>query len=161
MHPIDFLSRWNDEIVAGANLIIAFGTVVLAFGIPWSIALSRRDQRDTFYATLDRTYFEIQKTMIEHPHLIVPNPVGKTAEQIVQYDAFAFMTWNFVESIYDYAIAGEDEELRQTWECVLLHEARLHGAWFNEPRNRSKFKVKFRQWVERMGCCHEEGAPDL
>ena len=96
MHPVHFLSHWNAEILALANLFIALGTVVLAAGIPWSIAVSRRDQRDTFYATLDQTYFEIQKLIIENPHLGKVGHEGKTPEQIAQYDAFAFMTWNFV-----------------------------------------------------------------
>ena len=152
MHPIHFLSHWNAEILALANLFIAVGTVVLAAGIPWSIAVSRRDQRDTFYATLDQTYFEIQKLIIENPHLARVGHEGKTPEQIAQYDAFAFVTWNFVESIYDYAILGNDDVLRNTWECILRYEARRHAAWFQEPRNHDKFEDGFREWIVREEC---------
>lgn len=150
MHPIHFINKWNADILAIANIIIALGTIVLAFGIPWSILYSAREKRDAFYATLDRTYFEIQKAIIDNPHLCRPNPDGKTADQICQYEAFAYMTWNFLESIFDYA--EDDKVLRETWDCVLRYEACLHGAWFLEPRNRSKFKSRFHDFIVREKC---------
>ena len=157
MHPIHFVTRWNAEILAVANFFIAFGTVVLAAGIPWSIGLARRDERNRFYATLDQTYFEIQKLVVDQPHLCRPELAGKTADQILQYDAFAFISWNFIESIYDFAIAGQDENLRKTWECILRYESSLHGAWFREQRNAVKFKQDFKEWVRENCFAAEPG----
>jgi hypothetical protein len=161
MHPIHFVTRWNAEILAVANFFIAFGTIVLAAGIPWSIGLSRRDERNRFYATLDQTYFEIQKMVVDQPHLCQTNLASKTTDQILQYDAFAFMSWNFIESIYDYAIMGEDENLRKTWECILHYEAKLHRTWFMEPRNAVKFKRDFRDWIISENCFCDEPEPEV
>lgn len=161
IHSIpSWFSTWNaNTIVAVANMFIALGTIVLAAGIPLSMRFTRLEQRNTYYATLDRTYFDIQRAIIDNPHLARPALDGKTPEQVVQYDAFAFMTWNFVETIYDYAIDGDDPQLRKTWECVVMYEAKLHGAWFKELRNQPKFKKSFRDWIAREHCMPEECAP--
>lgn len=142
---LSFLHVWNAEILALANIVLAIFTIVLAIGIPLTIFYSARQERDVFYATLDRAYFDIQKTLIEYPHLAVSSSVGKTLEQNVQYDAFAFITWNFLESIFDYA--EHNKVLRETWHCILCYEAALHGAWFLEPRNARKFKDRFTAYV--------------
>lgn len=145
MHPVQFVGTYNAHIVAIANIAIALGTIILAFGIPWSLVSNRRAVRDTFYSTLDSTYFEIQKLIIEHPHLSQPN-AAKTHEQKVQYDAFAFLTWNFIESISDYS--ERDPVLRATWDCILVYEVNLHKEWFQNPANRKKFKEKFQTMVK-------------
>lgn len=147
---IHFLHIWNQETLAVANVLLALFTLILAVGVPLSIAYSARQERDTFYATLDRAYFDIQKTIVEYPHLANPDPTSKTPDQITQYDAFAFLTWNFVESIFDYA--EDNAVLRETWDCILRYEAALHGAWFLEPRNRPKFKKKFKDFIEEKDC---------
>jgi hypothetical protein len=149
MGIIAFVSQWHDTILAIANIFIAIGTLVLAIGIPYAIKGAGRQERDTFYATLDRTYFEIQKLVIERPHLSKPDPAGKTPEQLIQYDAFAFIVWNFIEAIYDYS--KEEELLAVTWGCILRYEAAIHGAWFRKPENHPKFKEAFRRHIEEGG----------
>jgi hypothetical protein len=152
LHFFHYLNTYNPHIVSAANILIALGTVALAFGIPWSIVNSRREERDTFYATLDRTYFEIQKLQIDHPHLCRVSTDGKTEDQIAQYDAFAYLTWNFVESIFDYS--GNDAVLRETWQCVMHYESRRHADWFAEERNLLKFKTRFREHMESNVLSH-------
>jgi hypothetical protein len=149
-HLADLVTAWNGDIVAIANIFVALGTLVLAVGVPLSILYSARQEKDTFYATLDKTYFDIQQVIIDHPHVRDPNPHGKTADQLAQYDAFAFMTWNFVEAIYDYS--QHHKPLRETWDCILKYEAQLHGRWFNEPRNHGKFKANFREYIRVNNC---------
>jgi hypothetical protein len=144
-----FLTTSHDEILAIANVFIALGTIVLALGIPYAIKDAGREQRDTFYATLDRTYFEIQKLIIDHPHLAEPDLADKTPAQIVQYDAFAFIVWNFVESIYDYS--KQEKELAVTWECILKYESAKHAEWFRKPENHPKFKNAFVEYIEGTG----------
>jgi len=141
MEIVHFLSKWNVDVLVVANVFIAFGTLVLALGIPWTILYANREKRDVFYATLDRMYFDIQRTVVQHPHLCRPDREGKTRDEINQYEAFAFMVWNFLESIYDYA--ENDKELRETWDCILRHEAKVHGGWFGDERNHPKFKPRF------------------
>ncbi len=149
MELINSVTDWTTNAVAITNIAIAIGTIVLAVGIPLAIKSAGREERDTFYATLDRTYLEIQKLIVEHPHLSQPNPAGKTPEQIVQYDAFAFIVWNFIEAIYDYS--KQEKPLAVTWGCVLQYEAGAHSAWFGNAENRKKFKPEFIRHIDQSG----------
>jgi len=144
-----FLTNSHEEVLAIANIFIAIGTIILAFGIPYAIIDAGRKQRDTFYATMDRAYFDIQKLVIDNPHLSQTGLVDKSAQQIIQYDAFAFIVWNFIESIYDYS--KEEKALAETWECILKHESALHAEWFRRPENRTKFKKPFIDYIDRSG----------
>jgi hypothetical protein len=149
MEFLDFMNRVSGAIIALANIVMAVGTVVLALGIPWSIRSGAREQRDTFYATLDQFYFRILRLEIEHPHLSVSNYAGKSAEQISQYEAFAFIVWNFLESVVDYS---KDEPLLvATWDGVIRYEAGRHWKWFAKPENRLKFKKAFVEHIEDGG----------
>src|SRR5215472_8806493 len=98
-----FLPPSPDTVVAIANTIIALGTIVLAWGILIPIRAAAGQQRDSFYATLDRTYFDIQKLLIDYPHLAQTDCSQKTAEQVTQYNAYALMVWNFIETVHDYS----------------------------------------------------------
>lgn len=156
MELCGFLASWNDEVLAISNIFIALGTVVLAVGIPYSIKAAAREERASFYATIDRTYFDIQKLLIDFPHLAQTDSSQKTSEQMTQYNAFALMVWNFIETIYDYS--EEDKTLAVTWDGVLRHEARMHSAWFLQPENRSKFKGAFVAYVEREHLVNDASA---
>jgi len=149
MSFLNFLNQWSGVVLALANVVLALATIVLALGIPWSIRAGSREERDTFYAVLDQTYFEIQKLLIEHPHFADPNPATKSSEQLIQYDAYAYAVWNFLESIVDYS--RDEKFLAETWDPVLRHEAALHAAWFLKPENRAKFKQPFLSHMELGG----------
>ena len=62
MELINSVTDWTTNAVAITNIAIAIGTIVLAVGIPLAIKSAGREERDTFYATLDRTYLEIQNS---------------------------------------------------------------------------------------------------
>jgi hypothetical protein len=147
MGLINFVADWTANTIALANIVIALGTVVLALGIPYAIKSAGRDERDTFYATLDRTYLEIQRLIIEHPHLSQPDPAGKSPAQLTQYDAFAFIVWNFIEAIYDYS--KKEKFLAETWGCILRYEASVHSAWFRKTENLKKFKPAFVKHIKQ------------
>lgn len=140
MEVHQFMEYWSQTL-------IAIGTMLLAVGVPWTIMSAGREERFSFYATLDRTYFEIQKLIVEYPHLAQTDPAGKSPEQIVQYNAFAFNVWNFLEAIEDYS--GRSRFLSETWECITAYEANLHVEWFRNPENSRKFKPAFRKYIER------------
>ncbi len=161
----------NGEVsVAYGTWALALFTFVLAVGIPVTIWLSTKEreessvrfleqEQDRFYAQLDGTYLEIQKLIIDHPHLgdpgvLLRNPEAEP-EQLTQYDAFAFIVWNFIESIHDFTRKGEDspqgrrmtETLTQSWECIVEYEGARHAQWFVRPENQQKFKKTFRDYV--------------
>ena len=141
-----FLAAWNETVTTIANVVIALGTIMLAVGIPYSIRTATRNERETLYATLDRTYFDIQKLIIDHPHLAQTDCRQKTADQVTQYKAFAYTVWNFLETVRDFS--KDDKSLAATWDCVVRYEARAHAAWFQDPENRLKFKHSFIEYVE-------------
>lgn len=147
---------------AYATWALALLTLVLAVGVPLTIRESSRQslkqERDRFYAQLDDTYLQIQRLIIEYPHLGEPeklpsreNATPEQHAQLVQYDAFAFAIWNFIESIHDFTQStdgSEDEKksiamLKETWTCILEYEGARHAAWFRDRKNQRKFKERF------------------
>lgn len=65
----------------------------------YSIMAFRRSFKSMHYAELDRMYFDLLRIAVEKPHLRTP-PLSRIACQ-VDYDSYAFMVWNFLETVYD------------------------------------------------------------
>ena len=166
-----------DVSLDDATWVLAFLTGVLAFSVPLSIREATRKQEDArrtqesanaqfyeqqqmrFYAQLDAIYLDIQKLIIQHPFLARPDG-PRTADQEVQYQAFAFVVWNFIESIddYDAELRGREAEspLKKTWGSIMRLEAMQHARWFQDRANEGKFKSDFRQ--KMMGDLEKWGA---
>ena len=155
MSTFDLLNKWSGVIVALANIVMAMGTIVLALGIPWSIRMASQDEKDDFYATLDEAYRDLQRLIIEHPHLAEQSLTGKSAAERVQYEEFAYMMWNFLESVTDYCKG--DRFLTETWSVVVRFEATRHAEWILRPENRRRFKPAFLEAVDAMGCMPDTG----
>jgi hypothetical protein len=150
MDACAFIAPWEwgwDAVTALATIALTGVTAVLAYGIPLELRRARRDERFLFYAQLDKTYFDIQKMLMEKPYLSNRPELRRTKEEEYEYDAFAFIVWNFLESIFDYS--EQDEFLMETWECIFKHEARLHLEWFLREENRPKFKDRFWQYARQ------------
>lgn len=60
-----------------------------------------------------------------------------------RYETYAFICWNFCETIYD----KMDDDLMRTWSVVIENENRLHRRWFEQAENQSKFKKEFRDFI--------------
>jgi hypothetical protein len=131
-------------ITAVATCVLTLATIALAIGVPWSMHAARIDARNRFYAQLDGVYMEIQSLIIQTPHLGDARAT-RTTEQMIQYDAFAFIVWNFVESIYDYS--RQDASVLETWKCIFIYESKLHRDWFDRPDSRTRFKTSFVQCI--------------
>ncbi len=160
---IGLATTHHDDSLAYATWVLALLTLFLAVGIPVTISVSTTAQveqeQDQFYAQLDGTYLEIQKLIIDYPHLgdpaaLLKNPEANP-EQLTQYDAFAFIVWNFIESIYDFTHKDDDspqrrrmnDMLSQSWECIVDHEGARHAQWFVLAKNQKKFKKSFCDYV--------------
>ncbi len=140
----DVMTMWQKvEVIADAAAGI--GIVLTLFYTIWSF---RTTLRDSYYAELDRVYFELLKLTLEHPYLLEypksPDP-GKARE----YDAYAFMVWNFVETVFDRCQGWSKRRLRETWYPVIEAENLRHRAWFDVPENRRKFKAHFCEFIEK------------
>jgi len=148
MHALVFLADWTwswDALTALATIALTIVTAVLAYGVPMELRRARRDERFLFYAQLDRTYFEIQKLLIERPYLENRPDRKRSETQEEEYNAFAFIVWNFLESIFDYG--EQDRVLLETWSCIFEYEGLQHLDWFRRGINSHKFKERFRKHV--------------
>jgi hypothetical protein len=120
--------------------IVALLTLVFA-------AISfKKSLKESRYTEIDRMYFELLRCALDKPHVNDLAAV-RTETQKMEYEIYAFMVWNLMESIYDRC--QHDKRLRATWYPVLDAENRLHRKWFDSPDNRHKFKDEFRHFVER------------
>ena len=135
-----------EKIAVIADSAAALGIVFTLFYSVWSF---RTTLRDSYYSELDRVYFELLKLGLEHPELLdfptAPDP-GKARE----YDAYAFMVWNFAETVFDRSRgwAWSKRRLRDTWYPVIAAEAERHRAWFDRPENRRNFKDPFCWFID-------------
>jgi hypothetical protein len=139
------LNGWTKAQVI-AEAAAAIGIVVTLFYSVWSFT---RTLRDGYYAELDRVYFELLKIALERPYLI-DFPATPDPKKQREYDAYAFMVWNFVETVFDRCRGWGKKSLRETWFPVIAAENALHRPWFDLPANRSKFKRHFCSFIERQ-----------
>jgi hypothetical protein len=139
------LTAWTKAQVI-AEAVAAIGIVFTLFYSLWSFT---RALRDGYYAELDRVYFELLKIALERPHLMdfaaAPDP-----DKQREYDAYAFMVWNFAETVFDRCQGWGKKRLRATWYPVVAAENALHRKWFDLPENRSKFKSRFCEFIDKQ-----------
>ena len=137
------MTMWTKvQIIADTGAGI--GIVLTLFYSIWSF---RTTLRDSYYAELDRVYFDLLQIGLEHPDL-VDFPASRDPTKAREYDAYAFMIWNFVETVYDRCQGWSKRRLRETWYPVIAAENDRHRAWFDRPDNRRKFKELFCQFID-------------
>ncbi|HLJ29967.1 MAG TPA: hypothetical protein VKY85_24885 [Candidatus Angelobacter sp.] len=139
---LESVSRWTQAQVI-AEAVAAIGIVITLFYSLWSFT---RTLRDSYYAELDRVYFELLKIAMERPYLI-DFPAAPDPNKQREYDAYAFMVWNFIETIVDRCEGHGKKHLRATWYPIVASENALHREWFNN--NRARFKQSFCQFMEK------------
>jgi hypothetical protein len=137
------MTAWT-EAQAIAEIGGGLGIVFTLFYSIWSF---RTTLRDSYYAELDRVYFDLLQIGLEHPDLL-DFPTSPDPSKAREYDAYAFMIWNFVETVYDRCQGWSKRRLRETWYPVIAAEAAQHRAWFNLPQNRRKFKEPFCRFID-------------
>ena len=136
------VSGWTKAQVI-AEAAAAIGIVFTLFYSLWSFT---RTLRDSYYAELDRVYLELLKIALERPYLL-DFPATPDATRQREYDAYAFMVWNFLETIVDRC--GGNKALCETWYPIIDAENAVHRKWFDLPENRTKFKQAFIHFIER------------
>ncbi len=127
-----------------AEALGSFGIVCTLFYSVWSFTTTLRD---AYYAELDRVYFELLKIGLERPDLL-SFPTSPDPAKAGQYGAYAFMVWNFVETIFDRCQGWSKRRLRETWYPIIAAETALHREWFDAPENRCRFKQRFVRFIE-------------
>ena len=140
---LEMVSGW-----AKAQVIVdAVAAVGVVLTLLYSVRNFTQTLRDSYYAELDRVYLELLKIALEKPYLLdfatAPDP-NKQRE----YDTYAFMVWNFLETIVDRCQGNK--QLVATWYPIIAAENALHRNWFDLPVNRSKFKQGFIAFIEKQ-----------
>jgi hypothetical protein len=136
----------------------AAGGIGIVFTLLYSVWSFRTTLRDSYYAELDRVYFDLLRIGLEHPEL-VDFPAAPDPAVAREYDAYAFMIWNFVETVYDRCQGWSKRRLRDTWYPVITEENARHRTWFNRPENRRKFKAHFGRFIDRTYPMPEPAPP--
>ena len=131
----------------------ALGSIGIVFTLLYSVWSFKTTLRDAYYAEIDRVYFELLKIGLERPELLSyptspTSPVSPDPAKAAQYGAYAFMVWNFLETIYDRCQGWSKRRLRETWFPIIAAENDLHRAWFELPENRRRFKQRFVRFIE-------------
>jgi hypothetical protein len=128
----------------------ALGSIGIVFTLLYSVWSFKTTLRDAYYAEIDRVYFELLKIGLERPELLsYPTlPSSPDPAKADQYGAYAFMVWNFVETIFDRCQGWSKRRLRETWYPIIASENALHRAWFDQPENRRRFKQRFVRFIE-------------
>jgi hypothetical protein len=125
----------------------ALGSIGIVFTLFYSVWSFTTTLRDAYYAELDRVYFELLKIGLERPELL-SFPASPDPAKAGQYGAYAFMVWNFLETIFDRCQGWSKRRLRETWFPIIAAENALHREWFDVPQNRRRFKQRFVRFIE-------------
>src|SRR6266699_3392761 len=87
----EVMSAWEKAAVI-ADSAAALGIVLTLFYSIWSF---RTTLRDSYYAELDRVYFDLLRIGLEHPELL-DFPASRDPGKAREYDAYAFIVSNLV-----------------------------------------------------------------
>jgi hypothetical protein len=137
----EYITMWTafGAIAQSVASIMAIGALI------YSMTTFRKSLETSHYTELDKMYFDLLKVALKKPHLVAIPAMRSDAERI-EYDVYAYMVWNFLETIYDRC--SHDKKLCATWYPVIIAEDRLHRKWFDDPANRHKFKTAFYEFVQ-------------
>ena len=142
---IFFSDEYETMWTAVSSMMGVVATLLAIFALLYSMRTYRRTMQIMHYGELDKMYFEILKEALSKPHL-VRKDIERNEEEIVQYSLYAFIVWNFLESIYDRCML--DVHLQKTWFPIIEAERFIHLSWIQEPENRSKFKKEFLEFID-------------
>ena len=123
-----------------------------------SIYTYLRSVKFRHYAELDKGYFDLLAMAVDKPFLRTPGAL-ESEEQRLAYDSYAYMVWNFLETVRDRCMSNV--ELRETWFPVIDAENRVHRAWFDAPENRHKFKESFLGYIRSQYPAEVESPPSV
>ena len=141
-----FLSEEYQTLwTAISSIMGVIATTLAIFALLYSMRTYRKTMQVMYYGELDKMYFEILKEALAKPHL-VQQGIERGVEQTVQYDVYAFIVWNFLESIYDRCML--DAALQHTWFPIIEAERAIHLSWIQQAQNRVKFKDEFLRFVD-------------
>jgi len=138
-----YATFWTAFCAISTGLATLLGVIALIS----TVRGLRRSLKTSQYISLDGMYLTLLQLTLERPHLKSPETL--TNVRWPEYDSYAYMLWNFLETIFDHC--EKDEELRKTWYLAIKAEAELHGDWLKVMANRGKFKEPFLRFIDEKG----------
>jgi|688.fasta_scaffold750069_2 hypothetical protein len=132
------------------NFIVgSTSTLLSAYAIYLYIILWKKDKTDGSYDVFDAFYKDILFKGMDHPELrnreYTRDYKNKYLDNDrVRYEAYAFLTINFCETLYDRG----NKDLLYTWQDVIFVELDLHNNWFKD--NQNKYKKEFLDFLTKM-----------
>ena len=117
-----------------------------------TIADFEESNRNLHYGELDKLYFDLLKLALDKPHLRSGTRFPEDDVRRREQDIYAYMVWNFIETIHDRTSSAPGEERKQlqnTWERTELHEMALHHPWWRTSPVDDMFKPVFVEHVRR------------
>jgi hypothetical protein len=149
---------WRSETfwIAVGSILQGVGAIIAYSALRYSVTTFTKTLNISNYTELDRMYFDLLQMAVENPRLVDPDAT-RTGDHEKAYDTYAFMVWNVMESIYDRCHG--DDDLCETWYPVIDTEFHRHHRWFDDPRNRPKFKERFRAFIRDRYAKHKHGEP--
>jgi len=143
---IFFNEEYTTLWTAVSSIMGVIATTMAIFALLYSMRTYRKTMQIVHYGEIDKMYFEILKEALAKPHL-VRQGIERDGEQETEYAVYAFIVWNFLESIYDRCML--DSELKKTWFPIIQAERKTHLAWIQAEENRAKFKEDFLRFIDK------------
>ncbi len=118
----------------------------------WALEDSAESMRSSHYSELDKIYMNSLLIALDKPYLREPQAITDE-QQRSQYDIYAFLVWNFLETVRDRS--EKHSALQRTWGPIIVSEARLHWAWFQSETtgdnslDSPKFCAEFCDFIHR------------
>lgn len=136
------------DVFSAAGSILA--ALIASIALIWSVITYRETASLSHYGELDRMYADLLRLALECPHLRLSPAPQRSADGQAQFDAYAYMVWNLIETVYDRIYDDDSKEkkkLRKTWCMVIREEEIIFGDWFKD--NSSKFKDEFKKFIDK------------
>lgn len=135
------------SIISASIAVLSIALSIITFMVS--------NKRDS-YMTIDSIYSSLLEKGINNPSLRDPSKTvnydkydknnPKEREYFLSYSTYAYMIWNFIETIYDlHQRSRKNSYMIETWMPVIIDENKLHFRWFKN--NQRLFKKEFREFV--------------
>lgn len=149
------------------SFVVIFGTLLVGIvslrNVQKSIEQANKAAKSSHYSELDRFYADLLKLAMEDPRLRKPQKLASDRSALDghyrpfqrfdpiadKYDIYAFMIWNFIETIHDRCLElcdSHDDEgyasLKGTWQPIIVAEDNLHRGWILSEMGREKKRPK-------------------
>jgi hypothetical protein len=140
----------NEDFMAIEVIADMAASLLAAVAIVLSVWIYYKIRREKAYENFDITYLDLLKIAMDYPMFRDANVTLNYNEELegellIRYKIYAFMCWNFCETIVDRG----DKNLLETWNVVIETENKLHRRWFDEYENHDKFKASFRKYINQ------------